>query len=211
VQIRSEILSKARISGSTVPKENGVTLVTAEHMDILNDKRSRKRANEMDFELTALPALLQTALDAKTPRTERSAAPYAQMRYPRLGPPDALFLPPLARRGVRQRLLPVHSGHGRQDTAVHVRLHAQSGNRPARAADRHSALREEAEYYGCTAHGAVCRPMQAVFGTYRNLVVHRLPRALFAHQVIGPKRTRSCSRVPSSARPNRAHRIFVSQ
>ena len=84
MQIRSEILSKARISGSTVPKENGVTLVTAEHMDILNDKRSRKRANEMDFELTALPALLQTALDAKTPRTERSAAPYAQMRYPRL-------------------------------------------------------------------------------------------------------------------------------
>jgi len=44
VQIRSEILSKARISGSTVPKENGVTLVTAEHMDILNDKRSREKS-----------------------------------------------------------------------------------------------------------------------------------------------------------------------
>lgn len=69
-------MSEARISGSTMPKESGVTLVTAEHMDILNDKRSRKRANEMDFDLTAL--------DAKTPRTERSAAPYAQMRYPRL-------------------------------------------------------------------------------------------------------------------------------
>jgi hypothetical protein len=53
-----------------------------------------------------------------------------------------------------------------------------------------SALREEAEYYGCTARGAVCGPMQAVFGTYRDLVVHRLPRALFAHQVIGPERTR---------------------
>ena len=40
----------------------------------------------MDFDLTALPALLQTALDAKTPLTERSAAPYAQMQYPRLLP-----------------------------------------------------------------------------------------------------------------------------
>ena len=38
----------------------------------------------MDFDLTAL--------DAKTPRTERSAAPYAQMRYPRL----VLALPPAA-------------------------------------------------------------------------------------------------------------------
>lgn len=34
----------------------------------------------MDFDLTALPALLQTALDVKTPLTERSAAPYSLIK-----------------------------------------------------------------------------------------------------------------------------------
>ena len=127
----------------------------------------------MDFDLNALPALLQTALDAKTPLTERSAAPYAQMRYPRLLP----LMRFSSRRWRAEAFgsvfcLSTRAMGGRMQLCTFVCTPNLGTDLPVLLIDAMRFGKKRAafvEYYDCTAHGAVCGPMQAVFARFRDL------------------------------------------
>jgi hypothetical protein len=127
----------------------------------------------MDFDLAALPALLQDALGAKTPLSACSAEPYARMQYPKLLP----FMRFTAKKWRAEAFgsvfcLSTRAMGGKMQLCTFVCTPNLGTDLPVLLIDAMRFGKKRAafvEYYDCTAHGAIAAPMQTVSARYRDL------------------------------------------